>query len=789
MREAVLVLAVILIFVFVSSLDFSNTGMGGIRGLKISDNIYGEFKGSESKNALADLRKFTDFPKVPLFYVEGLDDEHFRLRTAVSTKYENGVWIDDRTFSDETKKAIFGKSYKVTPIVELDFVPVTKDTVVVTIEASFNESGDVFKGSVNRSYYGIMGRVEERPEHTRILMSSAELEEIRKLAESVAGSGSDYEKLKRIETFLRENYEYSHEYTPGSEDPVYRFLFVEKKGVCKHFASAFVVMAESIGIPARAVFGYLALPTERNQTVFSDQAHMWAEAFVDGKWIEFDPTPSNGKKIETKTLITHVDEEVVSGGVMRIEGVVEAEKPVNGYVEVYIGKEKRPEILLGVLAVKNGSFSGSLRVPEVRGEYDVLAHFTGSFAFAESWSDPKIRIYEVPELKVEAPKFVPRSYVFEGSISVPYAEIFVYVDGSLAKKVKADENGVFNVSLNLSEGEHVVSFYYPGGEFVKEAKKDLKVYVGEFTIESEVGEVGREGINLTVYFGKKAFSGSLTVNGVELKAENGRVFVPIKFEKAGYYYLNVSVAGYETVVRVKVMDRIRVELVGDKIHVYDSYSDYNGTIIVNGERVVVKNGYAKVKSENEYEIVFEGDEFHYPARFTLKRSLPLYYLLVAALPLIILLRKPEFGIEFVKEHPDLPNVWKSGEEIVFVAKNCEVFLDNSRVMSPVVFETPGKYTLTAVKKRLFRTFKEEHELTIVSDYGEAVVKMLEDLESTLRRRGYDTKSMTAREIAKVIGVESERFIRVFEDFRYGKRRGYRRDDFVTVWSSLRGVGA
>jgi len=116
-------------------------------------------------------------------------------------------------------------------------------------------------------------------------------------------------------------------------------------------------------------------------------------------------------------------------------------------------------------------------------------------------------------------------------------------------------------------------------------------------------------------------------------------------------------------------------------------------------------------------------------------------------------------------------------------------LDNSRVMSPVVFETPGKYTLTAVKKRLFRTFKEEHELTIVSDYGEAVVKMLEDLESTLRRRGYDTKSMTAREIAKVIGVESERFIRVFEDFRYGKRRGYRRDDFVTVWSSLRGVGA
>lgn len=606
------------------------------------------------------------------------------------------------------------------------------------------------------------------------------------MAEEVTrGAKNDYEKLKKIEEFLERNYEYSHLYSAGKEDPVYRFLFVDRKGVCKHFASAFVIMAESVGIPARAVFGFSVVGTPRNQTVFSDQAHMWAEAFVNGEWIEFDPTPAAREKLPTETRITALSEEVRSGGELEISGVVISERAVSGFVEIYIGKEKKPEILLGLLEVRDGKFEGRLKVPEIKGEYHVLAHFTGTFAFEESWSDPIVKIYEVPEMSVSSPKFVPKNYVFEGRISVDNATISVYVDGKFVKEVVA-KNGTFEVPLNLTEGEHEIKFYYPGEEFIKPAEAKIKVYSGDFVIESEVAEVGK-GFNLSVKVGGANYTGEILVNGRKLFVESGRVFVPVSFEKAGYYNLNVSVGEFKTKVKVKVMDRIYVELENDKLRVFDSSSGYNGEIIVNGKRVRVENGYANVNFSWEYHVVFEGDEFHHPAEFKIKRSLPWYFLLLPFLSLLVLFKKPNFGIEFVKEEKDLPNVWKVGEEISFVTINCNALMSGRVVASPLTFDKAGRYEVVALKKRGFVSFKKSYEVEIVEDYGEAVVKLLEKLENSLKSQGHKTEWMTAREIAKLIDLKDEEFIKIFEDYRYGKRKGYKREDFVRVWRNLRGV--
>ena len=786
MREAILLLSVLLLFIFISSLDFSNTQMGGLRGFKLIENITGGAESSESFEKLADLNSFSNQARKPLFYVEGLDSEHYLLRTGVSTTYENGVWINDRKYGDAMKRTLGGKTFKVTPIAPLDFVPVTKDTVFVTLQAEYNSSGSVYRGKVRESYYGFIGEKEERAERTKIIMDDYEFEEIKNLAERITrGAKSDYEKLKRIEEFLERNYEYSHLYSNGKEDPVYRFLFVEKKGVCKHFASAFIVMAESIGIPARAVFGFSVEGTPRNQTVFSDQAHMWAEAFVDGKWIEFDPTPASRGKLPTETEIVEVSEEVVSGGELKIKGVVISERAVDGFVEVYIGKEKKPEILLGLLKVTDGKFEGKLKVPEIRGEYNVLAHFTGTFAFEESWSDPIVKIYEVPEISVSSPRFVPKNYVFEGRISVENATILVYVDGMLVKEVTA-KNGTFEVPLNLTEGEHEIRFYYPGEEFIKPAEAKIKVYSGDFVIESEVAEVGR-GFNLSVKVGGADYTGEIFINGKELFVENGRVFVPVAFEKAGYHELNVSIGEFKTRIKVKVMDRIYVELENDKLKVFDSFSGYNGEIIVNGKKVRVENGYANVNFSWEYHVIFQGDEFHYPAEFKIKRSPPWYLLLLPFLSLLILFKKPNFGIEFLKEERDLPNIWKVNEEVSFVTVNCNAWMNGRVVVSPLIFERRGKYEVVALKRRVFVTFKKSYEVEIVDDYGEAVVKLLEKLESTLKSQGHKTEWMTAREIASLLGLKDEEFIKIFEDYRYGKRKGYRREDFVRVWRNVRGV--
>ena len=73
------------------------------------------------------------------------------------------------------------------------------------------------------------------------------------------------------------------------------FLFDEKKGTCGQFSSAFVVLARSVGIPARVVSGWYIGPVGVPQTVRSNQAHQWAEVALAGPgWTTFDPTAEDG---------------------------------------------------------------------------------------------------------------------------------------------------------------------------------------------------------------------------------------------------------------------------------------------------------------------------------------------------------------------------------------------------------------------------------------------------------------------------------------------------------------
>ena len=77
-------------------------------------------------------------------------------------------------------------------------------------------------------------------------------------------------------------------------DAVIDLLFIHRVGHCELFATAMALLARSQGIPARIVTGYrvsevnpvsgLAVVRERN-------AHTWVEAWVDGRWDRWDPTP------------------------------------------------------------------------------------------------------------------------------------------------------------------------------------------------------------------------------------------------------------------------------------------------------------------------------------------------------------------------------------------------------------------------------------------------------------------------------------------------------------------
>lgn len=80
------------------------------------------------------------------------------------------------------------------------------------------------------------------------------------------------------------------------ESFVQDFLFVKKRGNCRHFATAFVVLCRSQGIPARIVTGFL--PGQLNKTtgyweIRGKHAHVWAEIYLPyWNWVPFDATPN-----------------------------------------------------------------------------------------------------------------------------------------------------------------------------------------------------------------------------------------------------------------------------------------------------------------------------------------------------------------------------------------------------------------------------------------------------------------------------------------------------------------
>jgi transglutaminase-like putative cysteine protease len=121
---------------------------------------------------------------------------------------------------------------------------------------------------------------------------------VRDLARQAVGAASGaspYDQAQAIEAFLHQ-YPYSLDLPapPADVDIVDYFLFDRQTGFCDYFASAMVVMARAVGLPARLGVGFLQAPADANgvQTVRQINAHSWAEVYFAGYgWIEFEPTP------------------------------------------------------------------------------------------------------------------------------------------------------------------------------------------------------------------------------------------------------------------------------------------------------------------------------------------------------------------------------------------------------------------------------------------------------------------------------------------------------------------
>lgn len=97
-----------------------------------------------------------------------------------------------------------------------------------------------------------------------------------------------------LEWFNTGNFEYSLETMPLGRHGADELLFDLRTGYCEYYASAFVVLMRSAGIPARIVTGYQGGFWQAGGEyllVRQSDAHAWAEVWLEGEgWIRVDPT-------------------------------------------------------------------------------------------------------------------------------------------------------------------------------------------------------------------------------------------------------------------------------------------------------------------------------------------------------------------------------------------------------------------------------------------------------------------------------------------------------------------
>jgi transglutaminase-like putative cysteine protease len=119
----------------------------------------------------------------------------------------------------------------------------------------------------------------------------------RELAQEItAGHNNAFDKAQAIEQYLRENlrYDLAVPAPPEGQDFVDFVLFDLEAGYCDYYASSFVVLARSAGIPARIAMGYAQGEYDEDAKAFrvrANNGHSWPEVFFpEYGWIQFEPT-------------------------------------------------------------------------------------------------------------------------------------------------------------------------------------------------------------------------------------------------------------------------------------------------------------------------------------------------------------------------------------------------------------------------------------------------------------------------------------------------------------------
>lgn len=264
---------------------------------------------SAAKRSDRVILRMSSAPPLPL-------QDELRLREAVFTEYDQGVWVRDPRVGPRRGERSAFAALGPTPerplsVVSVDlnvygqgFLFLPYGTSAVRLDkgrASEMQDGVMQVGSGRGSvrYEADVRRVPARGAGRGIIPVSDVPEEVRQYAYRLTGDLSrPVEIYRRIEEHFRKDFIYTLEPPKGRGDPIVHFLLRSKAGHCEYFASAAAMMLATRGVRARLVTGSYGgeagLLTD-SIVVRAQNLHAWVEADLDGTgFAVLDPTPPAG---------------------------------------------------------------------------------------------------------------------------------------------------------------------------------------------------------------------------------------------------------------------------------------------------------------------------------------------------------------------------------------------------------------------------------------------------------------------------------------------------------------
>lgn len=175
-----------------------------------------------------------------------------------------------------TRSLAFGDSYTFTGLRLSGDTPGIREAVLAAAHHS-----DAYADTVRADYLALPDGVE-----TGVYALAGQITQ---------DAQTDFDRAAALCAYLRSAYPYTlaQNVPPAGRDFVSWFLLDERQGYCTSFATAMAVMARMVGLPARYIEGYAAVPdSDSVARVTQQQAHAWVEIYFSGfGWLPFDPTP------------------------------------------------------------------------------------------------------------------------------------------------------------------------------------------------------------------------------------------------------------------------------------------------------------------------------------------------------------------------------------------------------------------------------------------------------------------------------------------------------------------